>query len=773
MKQVKVFKSKVLILIVVALSNCITICQSIFFVFLSASVLLTGCSPGTTNNNTYQTSNSGMSGGGSTKDPGDGTGGSTGDGGGGQGVECRDSKNPIVHNKLFVRDIYEAQINRHLTMMSIPNYSGNKNQVSDLAIKMLVQALRDYYGPSSYNLEFVREKFWKEFASKISFLNDEKKLYPSQDANSPITLLEGCKIVQIAYWEESSDPSGPGTLYVNQKLWSELDELNKIGLLAHEFFYKQARKALAKNSDSTRSYIGELLSEGHLKPLFANWKSAADPKLMGVLPETSKGYKFCVGTAKDDEDAKLHLYQYLGDDKSDHFVVPYIVSNSINLNYFQNASVSIKPYNGPWYLRPIIHDFAQFPPKMVEYLNTPVTVPTLEWAVDWYQDEWPLIPMYDQHSFNTVVEEISRASEVLWSARIKSAHPIKISYLNPVPKNQIKRTLKSGPELKRLTIEKMSEQIKICTQRNSGLRFDSEVLKLNKRILEGNVKFQSDYLNDEEWQSYVESTKFEIAEVVPRDVSCVKNLRHKLLFLFPRILYKIEAQTYSSSDFEGILGDIAFNGDRLKSMPNQVVQVAQGDSILDFNLSCENYSAMYGKIMAHSIDSTKVANHKNITIKVAPASGAKQAIDDSELKVGSLGQILVSQFAKKARYESNLNHEALKVLLSSLSKVASESARDLFYDSGTNKLNLSKDEIAIYRKITSNHNQMFVNDFKGEESIELSVCDTRSSNSPCAIVKMVSHNRTYKVKYTVSGSESDPVFESIFFAKLLSNKGDE
>lgn len=739
-----VFKSKLIAFKTTALSSCLTICQLVLALVLSASTLA-ACGK------------AGMSGGGQTRDPGDGSGGSTGDGGGGQGIDCRASNNSSVQKKLFVRDIYEAQINRHFKMKSIADNSENKNKISEEAARALTKSLRDYYGPASYNLQFVREKFWIEFADKISFINDEKKLYPSQDANSPITLVEGCKIVQIAYWDESSDPSGNGTLYVDQKLWSELDQLNKVGLLAHEFFYKQARKAQSKNSDSTRGHVGELLSENGMKPLFSKWESAADPELMGFLPKSKEKYNFCVGTASDDKEAKLLLYKYLGDDKSENFIIPYLVSSSINLNYFQSTSFAIPYSNVPWYSRTIIHDFTAFPTEMIAYLNTNQKVKSLSWVADWYDDELQIIGVHDQYIFNKIIEEISLSPEVLWTTRIKSNDPINIAYLNPVPKNQAKRTLKSGAELKRLTLQKMSEQLDICAGEGLTLKSHQAIFNLSKKISEGTVNFQNEFINDSDWMSFLNSVNFTPPEIVPRGFKCDEHLKANLQVNYPSLLYKLEAQTYNSDDARRLLGASAYDGAPLKSSDSQIVRVSQGNSMLDFHLQCHSYNAMHTEIKRHKIGSEKEVTDKKITIRIKPP--------EPSIFPGTT----IPKLRLLGRPEKKSPHKP-EELLTIFSKISYTDEEAIFYDTFTNKLKLTDEELSIYKKIISSNNKLFFKDAKGESSIELSDCRAQSSEYSCVIVKMITHNRSYKVLFTVEGDESEIKFDSIFFAKLLINE---
>lgn len=309
-------------------------------------IVSAGCNPSTTNyNQTIQqpgssdpTKQSVQTGG-----PGSG-GGGTGDGGGGQGVYCSETaKDSNIKGKLMVRDVYEAIKNHKRNMPSGKLGAGGTDKVDDASIKYLVEVLKAYFGPASWNLDFVNVEYWKKFSESISFIPDDATLHPSQDANSPLALPEGCKIVQIAYWDESSGPIEEGTLYVDKKSWKQLDQYNKVALLAHEFFFKQARKGGYKNSDFVRYKVGQLLSQEGLPAVFQQWGPSQDERVKDILPEKMTGFKYCKGSSENDPSARLQMYQYEGKDGLQHIVFPVVSSSTINLSDFQVAHVVFSP----------------------------------------------------------------------------------------------------------------------------------------------------------------------------------------------------------------------------------------------------------------------------------------------------------------------------------------------------------------------------------------------------------------------------------------------
>ncbi|KYG61627.1 hypothetical protein AZI86_18160 [Bdellovibrio bacteriovorus] len=312
-------------LVVDTLSVCKTILQSSARVALSSLLILSmvSCGPGGSQGPTQYITNYGSD----KKLPDDdgytGSGG-TGDGGGGQGILCSaDVKNPEYRSKLFVRDIFEGIYNSKLKMKTMSGPFGEGSEkVGPESIKFLISTLKSFYGPAMQQLEIGREEFWQEFVSRISFLDEDVRLYPSQDANSPIALPNGCKIVQIAYWDDSTGRGENGTLYIDRAQWKKLDSLNKVALLAHEYFFKEARIAGYKNSDLVRSQLAQIFSNSNIKPLF---------------PEGSQLNGYCKGTNQADPHSVIHLYtaSTLG---ARYLVIPYFRSSNISISSLKGQS---------------------------------------------------------------------------------------------------------------------------------------------------------------------------------------------------------------------------------------------------------------------------------------------------------------------------------------------------------------------------------------------------------------------------------------------------
>lgn len=300
------------------------------FLFLSLA-----CQP--TNHNTYILPNPSPN-----KLAGGGGGGGTGDGGGGQGIFCtEETKNQDFKNKLFVRDIFEAKLS-HKNLKSFSNDSSSEI-VTNEALSILTDSLKKYFGPASYNLKFTENKFWLDLTKQIEFIDEDLSLQQTKDANSAILLPTGCSIVQIAIWADINGPDNKGILNVDKKLWIKLDQLNRVALLAHEYFYSQARLAGYTNSDFVRNQIGQLFSNEGLPPLFEQWEPSKDERTKDILPITKNGYKYCEGNSPEDTTAYLQYYQYEGKDKKQHIVIPYLKSKIINFSLLQNAHFTFDP----------------------------------------------------------------------------------------------------------------------------------------------------------------------------------------------------------------------------------------------------------------------------------------------------------------------------------------------------------------------------------------------------------------------------------------------
>lgn len=327
------------------LARGMSFCKANLRLSFASCLLVTsavGCTPGDTNNylTIYGTDKK------QSDDDGYSGNGGTGDGGGGQGVSCSsETRNTKLRSKLLVRDIFEVVVKSTGDIISLPPNTPEVDEISDAALEILVHRLSLFFGPATEKLDFGRKNFWRDFSKRIAFISDDASLHVSHDANSPIALPAGCKIVQIAFWNDSLEVESGGTLHVDRGLWLRLDQINKVALLAHEYFFKEARKAGYKNSDFIRGRIGDLFSTNAIKPLFSKWVASPSNYASSVLPNKKAGFKYCTGSSDQDPLAKVILYQYKGSDDRPYFVIPYLKADLLSKSSLLHSEYVIEEVN--------------------------------------------------------------------------------------------------------------------------------------------------------------------------------------------------------------------------------------------------------------------------------------------------------------------------------------------------------------------------------------------------------------------------------------------
>jgi hypothetical protein len=297
-----------------------------------------------------------------TSDPDGWGGGSTGDGGGGQGVMCSDEvADSRLKGRLFVRDVFEALYNKKLTMALDTLGDAGTDKVDEKAFKFLNQKLMNFYGASMTIQEFALNGFWEKFEQKISFLDSTTNLIPSKDDKSPIALPRGCSLVQIAYYSESGGIGEEGTLFVDKANWKNLDQFNKVALLAHEYFFRWARASGFKSSDYVRNKVGRLLSEEGLPAILPNWEPSDDPALKKVernmyLPKHSKGFKACFGSTRAQQGAMI-LFQYQDVNGLQNLVWVRLGNGNTSMPPFESARTWFDPADPKYDLLAAATDF--------------------------------------------------------------------------------------------------------------------------------------------------------------------------------------------------------------------------------------------------------------------------------------------------------------------------------------------------------------------------------------------------------------------------------
>lgn len=584
---------------------------------------LTSCSPTTNNYNEHKYLQTNVDS--ETR----GKGGGTGDGGGGQGILCsNDVNDPRLKGKLLVRDIYEAITNYGRTMKPVNGENiENSNQIDPQALKLLVSSLKHYFGPASQNLDFTKEQYWLDFEKSISFINDETSLNHSQDANSPLSLPKGCEIVQIAFWHESSGPIDDGKLYVDQKLWRNLDNFNKVALLAHEFFFKQARQVGYKNSDYIRNKIGQLLSTEGITPIFQQWVPSSDKRLSDILPASMQGFKYCTGTSTEDPSAELQLYQYKGQDNLQHFVIPLLKSKSVSIsllqgvefNFNSNENYALAKATDLWLFG--TDNLCTNCLNSVELFNGERDLMARQLWYD-YELLTPVIARYDEPWAFVYLKK----NQSLWSSQVNSnAQVTQFSLLNPGFNfnGPIDIKLKPPSEIinniyTKITSDFENLGMELATRNGVGYNeqhaipdFEkyTQYIQQNKKnitlaisILDNEIKKAiSDATYPDAYIKWTEALNkvWEFLRVDPiKDSNLIFNvIPSKILNVdIPKLLYKIKINAHNQSDFAYIpINQKAYilESPTYLSIDPGKVQVQQANSTVSFNLLCKDYKSIF------------------------------------------------------------------------------------------------------------------------------------------------------------------------------------
>lgn len=746
-----VFKSKLIAFRTTALRSCLTICQLVLALALSVS-MLTGCEK------------LGL-------DPGDGSGGSTGDGGGGQGIDCRASSNPKLKGKLFVRDIYEAMYDDGREMKTIQNGTSTGQNVSAEAITVLTDSLKNFFGPSSHNIALTSDKYWNDFVQQISFIGDDKDLYPSHDANSPIALPKGCSVVQIAFWDESSGADSEGTLYVKRSLWNRLDQLNKVGLLAHEIVFKHARKALHKNSDATRHKVGELLSAKGLVPMFKDWAPSTELSVAQVLPKYKSSYKFCEGSSTEDPNARLQFYQYEDTKGKQRFAIPVLESNSINAGSLPTFDFSFDPFKRTDLLKAtdlLIYqsDFSQSSAK----LNTGLTPelffelhndrPASNFKSDAWRGRWikrwygtnngfhsPELQYPQKDAFINLLAGLSKKQEDLWSDFITSgARPIKVTLLNPTfdSKSSGERRLKSKKDLTYTLQRLISTHLKSCDI-NWG-QTDNYISSLNKEINE-HVQAGTHPAIFPRWEASIRKLE---------DEGCKINGSDFMTDYFPALLYSLKVNNYDEEAFAEVLGDLAYDIPSTSSLKPGRVRVSQDNTSLTFDLTCSDFDSVYAQLKRQS-EQKEIVRNKKINHTSHEDQYAAAAVND----LRSLERQISSTkaLAKFLSFE-DFSEENWSKFKSQIEGGACQSTSDITTISCPDFISLS-------------------NEIYSAKEMTVSACDKNAQENDkvaennfapiCVHIDMADSGNRYQIYFTIEGTSVN-YYPEIDFIRLVDPK---
>lgn len=687
---------------------------SLIFVF-ACSFLMSACNssqPGSTPNDARLIEpQESMSGGG----------GASGDGGGGQGVLCGSSSNPQISKKLFVRDVYEAKFNQKLDLKTVSPSSSSG--ISSEALQILTRSLKDYFGPASSSLDVTKDHFWNTFFRRIVFLDDTRTLQPSTDANSPIVLPRECKIVQIAYWEEAAGRSDEGTLYVSQKYWQELDQLNRIALLAHEHFYSEARKAHYKSSDSVRKKIGQLLSVRGLEPMFKFWKPSLMKSVGDVLPEKIEGFKVCEGLTSDDPTARIQLYQYEGTDKKQHFVFPRLSSSFTSIDSLQAQNLAFSKEND------VNASVATDLLLIQSYMHGETYIENSDFRV--WAERWASGSMLGAGT-DELLQTANSAPEFLWKDTLfSSAKPISFSFVNSTIGDSLVRSF--APENPTrddliLGVSRFAEWL----MDNMGIR-RKKALKaiavLNREIKE---MIEAGEYNHHfpQWNRAIDVLMAKGGNVPEAGGTDPSELRA----MVPVAMFTLHQNVYREKEILALLR-MAVSFDPFIEVPLGKLKITQDNNSVVFDLKCKAY--------ADFIDD-----------ELSEPSASNPRVFISSKSVELLGE----------------HHDEGHAGFAELLRFNTKDALSYYEGITMRSLNFDVDEEKVWRS----HLNRFKSELFTEKSIQISKCDrpllkdNRDILSQCAVVSLKESRSSYTIYFRFKGGSfmSEDYFPNLEFVQL-------
>jgi hypothetical protein len=216
-------------------------------------------------------------------------------GGGGKGVLCQ--------NKLQALDVYEMELRGEQAHMPYEDFDKN-------LAHFLKRTFEYMDRPDSKDKNFDLEDYLKvyfgafeELKKNIVDMPPTQKLPLTKDATVP-KLAKGCKEVQIIVMGKD------GKIYRDLTYWNQLDDLNKIAFIVHEFMYYKARTAGAVDSDEARKTVGRILSNNELEPIFPKEMTGKSKLWCGAGGATPKQEVFDLYMVEEKRNNKIGIAIY-------------------------------------------------------------------------------------------------------------------------------------------------------------------------------------------------------------------------------------------------------------------------------------------------------------------------------------------------------------------------------------------------------------------------------------------------------------------------------
>lgn len=168
-------------------------------------------------------------------------------GNGGNVVVCHDEEGNVASVELL--DFFEARALRGSTFV-------NEDKSESEILKNLLENLAK---KDKRRKEYLK-RYYEYFKENTQFITQEGGLISIDDSHHLVEPLDKCEVSQVAIYNKSA-LKGDRKLLVGEGLWSEMDSLNRVGLLIHEAVYRYLALTGEKDSVNSRFYTSMVLSD--------------------------------------------------------------------------------------------------------------------------------------------------------------------------------------------------------------------------------------------------------------------------------------------------------------------------------------------------------------------------------------------------------------------------------------------------------------------------------------------------------------------------------
>lgn len=174
-------------------------------------------------------------------------------------VVCRDGGGNIRSARLL--DVYEAEHDPTRTVLRATNdFEEDYARLVKNTYRLQGSNYFDSESTARNLRQFMGLVKWVELPEELPFLNDHGR--------TPVMLI-GCNLEQLAVFYDEN-----GRVLIQSEIWRHLDTLNRAALVQHELFYRFERMFRETTSESSRSYVRQIVSVQGNTPVQAGIESA-------------------------------------------------------------------------------------------------------------------------------------------------------------------------------------------------------------------------------------------------------------------------------------------------------------------------------------------------------------------------------------------------------------------------------------------------------------------------------------------------------------------